>query len=550
MTVPREKGATMNMKDKNTKNWARTLIAALLVLLLAAGPGAPAFADSETDARLENIEGANKVIFTDTREEKEAYLPQTTWRATEQAAPAETCTLELVSVSDGLKEKTVKRFLDGKSTDLQIAPGESFLVELNGAHWLTGVKIQLSSESHLKMMITDISQISDYLTILLSGTEDYAVELTKLGRYIRFQCPETETEPVKLQSLTLFGIPSLYEQVLRETRNDSEVLGAKDSDNPLNIYRRPLKKSVFSLADLLLDGAEDASEFQKMMIFLDFISDWYIGFDDEADYLSLSSYISACGGYSNLFAALAATQGLKARLITLANYPLNDGHAVCEVFYDDAWHLFDPTYGAYYTTTPEDTVSPMVLSFEELAEGGGNRPETTCVVTAPQRLTSANAYSFLGPTIYEAADPKGPVGPAYPMTYQLTLDLSEGEVDRDHFGADRQGISFIGAADINASQRWTLTGLETGKTYEFVITAAFQGGDRQLPFLLLCFNERDGVYAHAYAHTFAGIDPHSMQWSVPFVAKEEKAVLVLTHEYTGPEFEYISFSSFALREMD
>ena len=95
------------------------------------------------------------------------------------------------------------------------------------------------------------------------------------------------------------------------------------------------------------------------MVFMQFISEWYVGLDSGQHYLALGSYIESCGGYSNVLAALAATQGLDARIINLHNYPQNGGHTVCEIYYDGAWHMYDPTYGAFYTSTPENSVSPL-----------------------------------------------------------------------------------------------------------------------------------------------------------------------------------------------
>ena len=115
-------------------------------------------------------------------------------------------------------------------------------------------------------------------------------------------------------------------------------MGERDEKNPVNVYRIPVTESFYQL---VLEGATDLTEHEKLMVFMDFISDFYYGADvDARDELSCQSYICFCGGYSNLLAVLACTQNLPARLYTLGNYPTDTGHAVCEIYYNNAWHMY------------------------------------------------------------------------------------------------------------------------------------------------------------------------------------------------------------------
>lgn len=212
----------------------------------------------------------------------------------------------------------------------------------------------------------------------------------------------------EITAFSVSGIPALYTQIVAQMTEDPEVLDAHDPNNPVSIYLRPIKQSVYLLAEKLLNGHEDLTEHEKIMVFMDYISEWNIGTDDGQTYLSLQSCIEACGGYSNVLAALAACVGIPGRLLTLGNYPTNNGHAVCELYHDGGWHLYDPTYGAYYMATSgkTDLLKPeAILCFEQLEQGMGDSPQVTCIVTAPWRLTSAASYSFLGPAIYERAMP-------------------------------------------------------------------------------------------------------------------------------------------------
>jgi len=532
---------------------AAVLVSAALFLSLTAFSPAGSRTFQETtvqDSRLELIEGSNQVVFADTEEQKAAYVPQTGWRQAERSAPAERCRLSLVSVGGALREEDAAAFLAGERDSLSLAPGDSFLAELDGAHWLDEASLVLEGGAALELKITDVNQQKKLYFARLTASETIGFDPLQLCAYVQVKCPEGEELPAELRGLWLSGIPTLYEQILREDPEDPAVLDGTDPDNPLHVYRTPLRRSVCRLAERLLEGTEDLTAHQKMLVFIDFISDWYVGTDSGSHYLSLESYIEACGGYSNVLAALAASQGYPARVINLHNYPENYGHTVCEVFYDGAWHLYDPTYGAYYADKQaDDPIMPSVLSFRALSGGLGNRGEVVCIVLNPQRLSSDAAYGFLGPRIYEEADPKGPIGPEYPMTYPLQLSLSEGIVERADFGIDYQGAHYLGAANTNVSQRWTLTGLTAGRSYEFTAVAGWLGGEVPGPFTAWYVLYENGRIRQIETHVFDANDPASLTWTIRFEAKGDSEQLLLKHPCRGPEFRYVSFSSFELKEI-
>lgn len=333
-------------------------------------------------------------------------------------------------------------------------------------------------------------------------------------------------------------------------------MGERDEKNPVNVYRIPVTESFYQLADALLEGATDLTEHEKLMVFMDFISDFYYGADvDARDELSCQSYICFCGGYSNLLAVLACTQNLPARLYTLGNYPTDTGHAVCEIYYNNAWHMYDPTYGAYYTSTPEDNLTPYVLSYEELSSGKGDSPNITCVVTTPQRLissqrvTSEMAYGFLGPAIYEKANPKGVLDGTTPMHYPLMITYADGGtiIDQSQFDTSRQGITFLDATSINYMQDWTIDGMIPGAQYEFVLSADFVGGEVGGDFIANATAEHATITKNAQ-HTFNSNEPETMEWVIEFVAESDIVKIFLSHNYVGPDYHYIVTNSFELRE--
>ena len=299
----------------------------------------------------------------------------------------------------------------------------------------------------------------------------------------------------------------------------------------------------------MLEGAGTLSEHQKMMAFMDFISDFYLGI--QCKERGFEEYIGACGNYSTFLAALAYTQGIPARILILANYPMDQGHNVCEVFYDDGWHLYDPTLGSYYTTSlTGDAVHPYVLGFEELAQGIGNSTDVVCVVSTPHRLMSKWSYGYLGPRIYEESNPKGIIGQNDAFVYPLAMTVSENGntmLTKNGFSTKYQGIQYIGVASINTAHEWTLNGLEAGREYEFVITGAFVGGDRpQMPFYASASSGNASI-TKGEEHIFDNGDKSTMKWRICFVPEGGEAQILLTHDYRGPEFLYVTFSSFELR---
>ncbi len=53
------------------------------------------------------------------------------------------------------------------------------------------------------------------------------------------------------------------------------------------------------------------------------------------------------------FESLCRRMGLPARINGVHNFEWMQAHNMAEVYYDGAWRLFDPTYGAFFYTRPE-----------------------------------------------------------------------------------------------------------------------------------------------------------------------------------------------------
>ncbi len=130
------------------------------------------------------------------------------------------------------------------------------LVELNGAHWLTSINAAILEETELEFMIVDASSQKQYYSATILESARYVLEDQMLCNYIQVRCPE-ESAPVCISTWQLSGIPTLYEQVLRDEGEEAVVLDEKNEKNPLAIYRIPLRSSIYSLAGRLLAGQAD-----------------------------------------------------------------------------------------------------------------------------------------------------------------------------------------------------------------------------------------------------------------------------------------------------
>lgn len=71
--------------------------------------------------------------------------------------------------------------------------------------------------------------------------------------------------------------------------------------------------------------------------------------DSEPPRCAIESGTSYCGKLALALATIAESVDYKTRLIDLfGSGPLCDAHAVAEIYYDDQWHLYDPTSGLSY----------------------------------------------------------------------------------------------------------------------------------------------------------------------------------------------------------
>lgn len=337
--------------------------------------------------------------------------------------------------------------------------------------------------------------------------------------------------------------------------DESILISGSDPNNPLYVWRQPIPKWLVNVANDCLDNDSSLTPHQKLMKFMNFIKDFRIGLNGSSSLEeTILTHIGSCGDYTNIFLALAATQGIPGRIISLANYPQNYGHVVAEVWINGKWMVYDPTYSAYYTDTPEDTVNPNVLSFTELRNGRGYDPDVKCIVGNKARLSSELAYEFLGPGIYARANPAGAIGPDRPFIYPLTLDLIEKPfLSKDQYGTSNQGASYIGAAGICNMQKWTLTSLEPGKNYNFIVVPDWLGGEllsSEMTFTASVRILSGGIINRGETFVIPNDNKAHAPWVINFTALNDTVEVLLEHPYRGPLYRYLKIKEYKLEAAD
>lgn len=69
----------------------------------------------------------------------------------------------------------------------------------------------------------------------------------------------------------------------------------------------------------------------------------------------------ACANRSTIFVHMAELAGLRAKLFSIYNFGrVGDGHTAVQVYYDDGWRFFDPSYAGFFEK------EGRILSFQEI----------------------------------------------------------------------------------------------------------------------------------------------------------------------------------------
>lgn len=236
-------------------------------------------------------------------------------------------------------------------------------------------------------------------------------------------------------------------------------MGENDPNNPLSIYHLYITNEVKFVADGIVTPRDSPHE--KTVKFMAYITDNFefapLGISGSAyPHRILEEKKGLCGDYAIMLSAFLATQGIKTRIIGIYNYA-NSAHAAVGVYYNDSWHMYDPTYNAYWVDANGD-----VLSFYDLQSGW--------VYNATVVMGDNTKYPFyLNPLVYTNTSPAGVIGPSYPMWWDLKIDGNGGTFVVPPKTEYRGGSDYIGASYINVFQRWVIENLTIGNEYSFII---------------------------------------------------------------------------------
>ena len=356
--------------------------------------------------------------------------------------------------------------------------------------------------------------------------------------------------PTGLRRVRMFvDAPTPLQAILLDPANAAPWMSAVDHNNPLWIFVQAIPVAVQKVAEWALQGLGELTDHQKIVAFMHLLDTARIGYASGSNAVTaLLENIGACGTWSNTLVAMATAVGIPARFINLSNYPANNGHTVTELFIDGHWSVYDPTYGIYYTTEPDNSADPYVLGFDELRAGRGDDPDISRVVGNPQRLAvgGSGAAAYAGPAIYELADPAGLIGPDRPMVFPLHLDLATkpaiGKVD---FGPLNQGSAYLGSAYVNNSQEFTLSGLTPGEQYTLTVVYDWAGGypAGQTVFDASSQIVSGGTLIDGGSYAFV-LGQSNAPWTIRFTADTAEVTLLLTHSYL--DYFYLVANSYTL----
>lgn len=461
--------------------------------------------------------------------------------------------MKVSAASDKLDTNKLDEFFSKRTDSLELLPDSWFVLEFYGEIKMEYLEIEFepgAAPDFLHIYSTDMAGQVNYGTLYENEQNELMDISFKTDKSAAYLCVKLSPgDNPKNSKIILKDIRIYGQKGYSASLDNSDIyMEASDEYNPMKIWKKPLTMGLYAYSEELLAGKTGLTDHEKIMIFMDSMRGFKVGLNESGAETTLKDKLGACGSFTNALVGLAAVQGMEGRVITLANYPVGMGHVVAEIKVNDHWSVYDPTYGAYYTTTPENMKTPYVLSFEELRHGDGKRADVERIVTIPERLTNEAAYGFLGPDIYELANPAGSVDVKNQLFYPLTIDYEgDREITKDEYTTIYQGASYIGAAGKNQSQIWTIDNLEPNKNYVLCVDAEYVGGDRsQDDFVAYALIENGDLLSGEEKNFSNQIG--DFEWRIRFTAKEKLVKITLTHDYVGPQYHHVYISRITIEE--
>lgn len=383
---------------------------------------------------------------------------------------------------------------------------------------------------------TDDEQALQLANIKINDGTQISIPLRADGKFqfIRVQFSNFSGQPrLLLRKLSLIG-----EISDTTVANDGSVFMLPSDDrNPLRGFGLPITHSIKSLSDTIVGDLKGHESILKLM---QSFHNYNVGLPKDASPDGVvKERTAACGNFTVLLLALAASQGFEGRAINFYNHPKNMGHTVAEIYVDGAWRLYDPTFEGYYHYANDP--KRRALSFLEILKGYESGKHIDYISENPR----FGVEQFSGREIFTNAYPKGIIGKDYPMFFPLSLDAKKlPSISQENYGTEFQGANFLGLSYLNSNHIWKMTGLEIGKSYTFSIFP----GEIRAPFRdkNKSFNVTAQIDTTEIQHTFT---PNTLKtWHLKFIAKSDSQEITLRHHYTGVEQHYLLLKGFSLSE--
>lgn len=188
-------------------------------------------------------------------------------------------------------------------------------------------------------------------------------------------------------------------------------MSGDDPQNPLNYSNIPITNSIKMASDSCVD--KNDNEHTKTIKIMKYVDNnieckrpVYKQNQIATPNIILKNRKGICGEFAMLSVAMLTTQNIKAHTIVMCGV---DGHVGMEVYYNNTWHYYDPTFSSYFEK------NGVVLSFEDLKMGGARSGELIIGNLTRSSLYPTYPPFYLSPEIFETYYPSGPVTKECPL---------------------------------------------------------------------------------------------------------------------------------------
>lgn len=280
--------------------------------------------------------------------------------------------------------------------------------------------------------------------------------------------------------------------VVKNTNGQQRLLMRKFELNT-DSYGKSYESVREVVNEILSDRFENVSPHQKIVLFMDWMDDNIRPELGKADAIyTINHKTGACGTLSQLLISMAYEVGLEARPINLYNYPKPGlGHSLVEIKWDNKWHLYDPTYQAYYLIKGDDLsnhIDPDVASFDDVRNNPQLVDKNRVILNVKRLYRGFSVVREDGSRVldhrgiytssdaYKKSFPAGPIGPDNQMVFPAIFNLDQNTYqygEKDFQNKDMgdiykvpAGLYMLGVSYHNVNHNYIINNLVKGSLYE------------------------------------------------------------------------------------